>query len=111
MSGLGIEMTAFLKAFFGGMTVYGIYTCIRIFRRIIPHGLFAVSVEDVLYWIFVGVYIFLKMFDASQGKIRWYFGIGTLLGVGVLASLLSKTGKLCRKIHRKRKGKDRKGVD
>ena len=111
MSGLGIETAAFLKAFFSGMTVYGIYACIRIFRKIVPHNGVVVSIEDFIYWLFTGFYLFLKIFDASQGTIRWYFVAGTAMGVLFLSAGLSKTGKMCRKIHRKRQGKGGKGVD
>ena len=37
MSGLGIEAEAFLRAFFTGMLLCGIYEALRIFRRLIRH--------------------------------------------------------------------------
>ena len=48
MSGLGIEAEAFLRAFFTGMLLCGIYEALRIFRRLIRHHPLFVSVEDFI---------------------------------------------------------------
>ena len=43
MSGLGVEADAFLRAFFSGMFLCGVYEVLRLFRRIIRHHSIAVS--------------------------------------------------------------------
>lgn len=88
------------------MTLYGIYACLRMIRRMIRHTLTAVSAEDFFYWVFAGFYLFMKIFDASEGTVRWYFAAGTLLGALLFALLLSKAENICRKFYRKRKGKE-----
>lgn len=52
MSGLGVEADAFLRAFFSGMFLCGVYEVLRLFRRIIRHHSIVVSAEDFLYWHF-----------------------------------------------------------
>lgn len=55
-----------------GMALSLIYDIIRIIRRIIPHGTWAIAVEDILFWTFVGVFIFVISFMEIDGTIRWY---------------------------------------
>lgn len=40
MLGIGDEMSIFLQAMLAGNIVILVYTCIRIFRRLIRHSLF-----------------------------------------------------------------------
>lgn len=94
MQGLRTEMIAFLTAFLTGMIVACAYLCIRKLRRVIRHSLTAIAVEDGVYWIGTAVYIFVQIYFTSSGSIRWYFVIGTVLGL--LVFLLF--GKLFRKI-------------
>lgn len=79
---LGIEKEAavFLVAFLDGMLIALGYNAVRVFRRIIIHNLFWVSVEDILFWIMAGLYIFAEMIRVCAGSIRWYFVLGVLLG-------------------------------
>lgn len=76
MSGLGVEADAFLRAFFSGMFLCGVYEVLRLFRRIIRHHSIVVSAEDFLYWLFCGFYLFGEIFQTSSGEIRWYFIAG-----------------------------------
>lgn len=80
MSGLGIEAEAFLRAFFTGMLLCGIYEALRIFRRLIRHHPLFVSVEDFIYWLFAGFFLFGEIFQTSSGEIRWYFVVGVAEG-------------------------------
>lgn len=70
----------FLHAIITGIVVYLIYTAVRLFRRIVKHNLFWISVEDLIYWISIGFYVFLQIYQTSFGNIRWYFVLGVSLG-------------------------------
>ena len=111
MSGLGIEAEAFLRAFFTGMLLCGIYEALRIFRRLIRHHPLFVSVEDFIYWLFAGFFLFGEIFQTSSGEIRWYFVVGVAVGAVFFLLLLSKTGKFCVKLFEKKTGKHGKRVD
>lgn len=87
-------MTAFLTALLTGMIVGCAYMCIRKLRRVIRHSLTAVAVEDGLYWICTAIYIFVQIYLTSSGSIRWYFVIGTALGLLVFLLI----GRLFHKI-------------
>ena len=73
MLGIGDEMSIFLQAMLAGNIVILVYTCIRIFRRLIRHSLFFISLEDFFFWIWVGAYLFKKIYNTSDGSIRWFF--------------------------------------
>lgn len=78
--GIEKELSVFLQAVLAGNLVYLVYSAIRVFRRIIRHNLFFVSVEDFIFWIGAGLYLFIKIDETSNGNIRWYFVLGVIAG-------------------------------
>lgn len=80
MLGIEKELSVFLQAMLAGNIVFLVYCCLRVFRRIIRHRLFFVSVEDALFWIWTGLYLFGKIYDTSDGSIRWFFVVGVFAG-------------------------------
>lgn len=85
--GIEKELSVFLQAALAGNLVYLVYSVIRIVRRIIKHNLFFISLEDLIFWIGTGIYLFVKIYQTSNGSIRWYFVIGVLTG-GILTHFL-----------------------
>lgn len=63
-----------------GIFLAVIYDCIRIFRRLIVHGVFWMSVEDILFWMFAGLVTFMVCFIEDAGNIRWFAVVGEILG-------------------------------
>lgn len=100
--GIGKEMSVFLQAVFAGNLVCLVYSALRIFRRIIKHNLFWVSLEDLLFWIGTGLYLFIRSFQTSNGNIRWYFVVGVFIGVTITHWIIRKiTKKYIAKINKK----------
>lgn len=58
-----------------------IYDIIRIIRRIIGHGVVAVAVEDIVFWIVSALIIFNMTFKYNNGEVRWYIYAGMALGM------------------------------
>lgn len=87
MDGLEIEMAAFLAAILAGMTGACTYLCIRKFRRVVPHSLAAIAVEDGIYWVGTAIYMFVQIYKTSSGSIRWYFVTGVILGVWIFLAI------------------------
>ena len=85
--GIEKELSVFLQAVLACNLVYLVYSAIRVVRRIIKHNLFFVSLEDLIFWIGTGIYLFAKIYQTSNGSIRWYFVIGVLVG-GILTHLI-----------------------
>lgn len=80
MAGLEAEWMSFVQAVISGMIVCWGYFCIRKMRRIIPHNLLAVSIEDGLFWLAAAIYLFVQIYHTSSGSIRWYFVLGVVIG-------------------------------
>ncbi len=91
--GIGKELSVFLQAVLAGNFIYLVYSVIRVMRRLWKHNLFFVSLEDLVFWIGTGIYLFIKIYQTSDGIIRWYFVIGVLLGGIVTHLIISQISK------------------
>ena len=81
VSGLEIELALLGRAFFAGVILSVLYDAIRVIRRILPHGIIWISMEDFLYGIVAGSWLFLKVCQVNDGIIRFYMILGISAGV------------------------------
>ncbi len=72
-----------------GVFITFVYDILRIIRRVIPHGGFWVSVEDMVFWLYCGVEVFLLMYHESNGTLRWFAVIGAMTGMILYIKLVS----------------------
>ena len=100
MLGLEKEIHIFVHAVISGVFVYGAYTGIRIVRRIIRHNIWAISVEDFLFWTAVSFYLFIKIYETSNGNVRWFFVLGVATGMAFLSLLIRLAAKIWKKIRK-----------
>lgn len=73
------ELSFFASALLIGFCLAFFYDILRIFRRLLKHSLFFVSLEDFLFWIVVGVAGFSMIYKWNYGIIRWYAILGMVL--------------------------------
>ena len=66
-----------------GAGIAAVYDCLRIFRRVVSHGIFWISLEDLLYWIAVSVGIFCMLYYENNGAFRWFSILGAGAGMGL----------------------------
>lgn len=78
--GIEKELAIFLQAVLSGNQVCLAYDVLRVFRRLVKHNLLFVSIEDIAFWIGTGFYLFVRIYQTSNGTIRWYFVLGVLFG-------------------------------
>ena len=64
------EGTFWLHSVLLGMAVTLVYDFLRIFRRVFPHGIFWISIEDLIYWCVVAG----SFFSCYIWKIMGHFG-------------------------------------
>ncbi len=71
---LGIlkELQFFGLAVLRGIFILILYDLLRIFRRIVPHGVLAVALEDVFYWAGTALLIFQLLYRENDGAVRGY---------------------------------------
>ncbi len=64
-----------------GVFITFVYDWIRIFRRIVAHNLFFISIEDMLFWIACSIKIFLMLYQENNGMLRWFAIVGAAWGM------------------------------
>lgn len=78
------------KAFATGVILMLVYDLLRIARKLIPHGVFLISLEDVLFWMSSAVVIFTMLFRENDGYLRAFSIGGVILGMVLYALSLSR---------------------
>lgn len=78
-----------LYALLMGVFITFVYDLLRIFRRVIPHGSFLVSLEDIGFWIYCATEVFLLMYHESNGTLRWFAVLGAMVGMFAYKKLIS----------------------
>lgn len=78
-----------MHALLMGIFITFVYDVIRIFRRVIPHNSFFVSLEDMGFWIYCGGSVFLLMYHESNGELRWFAVLGAVVGMLLYKKLFS----------------------
>ena len=99
------EVMIFLLAVIAGAVVRLSYRCICCFRSIVRHSLYAVEIEDMLFWIGAAVYLFVQIYHTSDGSVRWYFVLGIVLGAVVSSIIFWKIEKTRKKIYERKRNK------
>ncbi|MCC8168385.1 MAG: spore cortex biosynthesis protein YabQ [Clostridiales bacterium] len=74
------QFKVFALALGCGAALAAAYDVIRIFRRIIRHGIVLLSLEDVLYWIGFAAAEFVLLYQVESGMMRIYVFVGSALG-------------------------------
>ena len=86
---MGSENQFLYHSFLFGIYITFIYDMLRIFRRVIPQGVFLVSLEDMCFWTYCGMEVFLLMNRDSNGRLRWFAVLGAFVGILLYQKLVS----------------------
>ena len=73
-----------------GIYLAFVYDSIRIFRRLVPHNVFFISLEDIVYWIYLAAEVFLLMYRESNGMLRWFAVLGAATGIFLYKKLVGR---------------------
>ena len=85
------EVEYFKLCLFSGFIFTMYYDVIRIIRRLIKHREFFVTIEDVVYGIFIGIQIFLLNYQNNKGVVRIFMFVGLLIGSIIYHKIFSTT--------------------
>lgn len=77
------ELLLFAKAIWYGIVLLCGYDMFRVFRRVVHHLPGMVVIEDLLYWVSSGLFLFSRIYRENSGILRGYFFVGVVLG-GIL---------------------------
>ncbi len=76
-----VEIYFLFHSFLMGVLITVLYDILRILRRIIPHNILAVSLEDFLYWIICSLVTFSMLVRENNGTLRWFAVAGAMAGM------------------------------
>ena len=91
-AGIYEELALWCCLFLVGVFLAASYDVLRILRGIIPHSVFFVNLEDLIYWIYVAVVVFVELYDKNDGRLRGYVFGGLLAGMVIYAASF---GRFC----------------
>lgn len=83
------EVYVFLSAIGAGIITGFIYDLFRIKRKTLKTRPSLVCVEDIIFWIFTAMLVFMAAYLSNQGEIRLYFFLSMILGVIIYIGLFS----------------------
>ena len=75
------ESIFWLYCFLTGIMITVVYDLLRMIRRVVAHPYGLVALEDVLFWIFVSVVLFLLLYHMNNGTLRWFAAFGLFAGM------------------------------
>lgn len=80
----------FLYGIFCGSCLLLAYDMLRIWRRVVKHGVIWMAVEDVVYWCICACVIFAMLYRQNDGRIRGFVMMAIAFGMLLYNFLLSK---------------------
>lgn len=83
------ELRFLLYSFLLGVIITFVYDNIRVFRRVLRHNTFFISVEDLFFWIGVSLSIFLLQHRENDGIFRWFSVVGAFMGMLIYKRTIS----------------------
>lgn len=88
---IAFELKYFKLCIFFGFFLLMTYDVFRILRRLIRHRDFFVTIEDVVYGIFIGIQIFLLNYENNNGVVRFFMFLGLIIGSIIYHKIFSTT--------------------
>jgi len=76
-----LEVYFLFHSFLMGIFITALYDILRILRRIIPHNMMVVSLEDLVYWVACSLAIFVVLIRENNGILRWFAVAGAMAGM------------------------------
>lgn len=76
-----LELYLICRAIISGAELMLVYDALRISRRVFRRNIVIVGIEDIVFWIISGVYIFYMMYDFNGGNMRLNAFIFVALGI------------------------------
>ncbi len=84
------ELISFLMCILMGMGIGILFDMFRIIRKIINHNNVVVVIQDFIFCICSGVYLFYIMYILNSGQFRFYMLIGIIFSNILYFLLISK---------------------
>lgn len=84
-----IELQFFMISIIWGILILLAYDQIRVLRRILPHKISLITIQDLLFWLVVSVFVFAMIYVQNSGTIRGFSIMGIVIGMVIYHYILS----------------------
>lgn len=84
------EQLIMLHACCLGIYICFLYDLLRTLRRIVRHNRRMVTLEDICFWAYCAVKMFLYLYHVSNGKCRWFSIVGAIMSMCIYEKLLGR---------------------
>lgn len=84
------EVTSFLMCILMGMGIGVLFDAFRIIRKIVVHNNIVVIVQDFIFCILSGIYLFYIMYVLNSGQFRFYMLLGIIFSNVIYFMIVSK---------------------
>ncbi len=84
----GVTVSYFLWSLALGGIMAFLYDLLRMTRRIVSTSVFGVNLEDICFFLVVGLLLFWTAYDKNGGQLRWQGFLGVILGFGFYRAVL-----------------------
>lgn len=75
------ELQFFGLAVLRGVLILALYDIIRIIRRVMPHGIWVITLEDIIYWMITALLVFQLLYRENDGAVRGYALLAVAVGM------------------------------
>lgn len=86
---ISTQVYVFLSCILGGLLVGLLFDIFRLSRKYMSTKDIFTYIEDIIFWILVGIIVLMTVFLSNNGQIRGYVFLGIILGVVFYFMLLS----------------------
>lgn len=83
------ELVFLSHSFLMGVIITLVYDGFLIMRKLVKHNMFAISLEDLLFWIFCAISVFGMLYEENNGTLRWFAVGGAFLGMLIYKKTVS----------------------
>lgn len=88
-SGIYEELTFFFHSCLAGMGITFLYDGVLIWRKLIAHNNFWISIEDFFFWVFCAIGSFCLLIEENNGTLRWFAILGAAIGMAAYKKSVS----------------------
>ncbi|MGE5329699.1 MAG: spore cortex biosynthesis protein YabQ [Deltaproteobacteria bacterium] len=74
------QVAIFFWCIFCGLIIGLLFDVFRLSRKIIPTNDYITYIEDIIFWLLVGVVVLATVFQCNQGQLRGFVFLGIFLG-------------------------------
>jgi spore cortex biosynthesis protein YabQ len=82
------EVYFLLSSILMGIIITFVYDFFLIWRRLLRHSPFFVSLEDFIFWVACAIAVFYMLYEENDGILRWFAVFGAAMGMLIYKKII-----------------------